>query len=61
MTITKIYTRTYRDNNQTTTYVEWIDKRGRTGRTEGNAKGTHMAALIARAEREGLNVGREIW
>jgi hypothetical protein len=53
--ITKAYTRTYTDSGQVTTYVEWIDDEGRKGRTEGNGKGTHMKALLARARREGVN------
>jgi hypothetical protein len=34
--ITKAYIRHYRDNDQVTAYVEWIDRRGKTGCTEGN-------------------------
>lgn len=61
MTITKAYIRRYTDNGQTKAYVEWTDARGRTGRTEGSPKNTHMLALMARAEREGLAVTREVW
>lgn len=55
--ITKIYVRKYRDNGQTKAYVEWSNG----GRTEGSPKNTHVVALFARAEREGLTVTREIW
>lgn len=33
--ITRAYVRHYRDNGQMTAYVEWIDGRGKAGRTEG--------------------------
>lgn len=59
--ITKTYTRHYRDNGQTTTYVEWIDRRGKPGRTEGDASNGHMAALLTRATREGVEHKRETW
>lgn len=66
--ITKAYVRRYRDNGQTTAYVEWSDG----GRTEGaepkgdpilgyrNDRG-HMEALFAAAQRNGLTIGREVW
>jgi hypothetical protein len=60
-TITKAYIRTYGDNGQTTAYVEWVDGRGRAGRTEGKPDNLHMLALLARAEREGVTVKRETW
>lgn len=59
--INKVYTRTYTDNGQTRTYVEWTDTRGKTGRTEGDAKNPHMAALLKRAEREGVEHTIETW
>lgn len=70
--ITAAYTRHYRDNGQTTAYVEWIDTRGRTGRTEGRVcsrtgdvdltpAGPHMAALFARAKREGVIAEHQVW
>lgn len=71
--ITKAYVRTYSDNGQTTAYVEWVDERGRPGRTEGpmwrHATGpngpqvfySHMQALFARAKREGAPITREHW
>jgi hypothetical protein len=64
--ISKVYTRRYRDNGQTTCYVEWADG----ARTEGAAEdyhgvlvpvGAHMGALFDRALREGLTIGREVW
>lgn len=59
--ITKAYIRTYTDSGQTTAYVEWVDRKGKTGRTEGKPDGTHMQALLQRAEREGVKVERERW
>lgn len=59
--VTKAYVRTYSDNGQITAYVEWIDGRGRTGRTEGSPANAHMQALMARAERDGNTVAREVW
>lgn len=70
VSIQKAYVRHYRDNGQTTAYVEWTDSRGKTGRTEGPAEfyhgllipaGPHMGALFDRAIREGVTVGREVW
>lgn len=52
--ITKIYTRHYSDNGRTKTYVEFLDNKGKSGRTEGNASGLHMQALIQRGQREGV-------
>lgn len=71
MAITRILSasvRHYRDNGQTTAYVEWIDARGTRGRTEGIADeqsmmpiGAHMGALFARARHEGVTITRETW
>lgn len=59
--ITKAYVRTYSDSGQVTAYVEWVDRRGTSGRTEGKPDGAHMRALMSRAEREGVKVERERW
>ena len=69
--ITKAYVRHYRDNGQTTAYVEWIDHNGKTGRTEGAVRsktgtleqcyGLHMGALMARAICHGIEIERETW
>lgn len=69
--ITKAYIRKYSDNGQTVAYVEWIDGKGKTGRTEGSEHrdcciptphfGTHMQALLDRATREGVTVERQQW
>lgn len=69
--ITRAYVRTYTDNGQTVAYVEWIDNKGKSGRTEGGIHsdccvrephfGSHMTALLDRAKREGLQVEREQW
>lgn len=59
--ITRAYVRTYRDNGQVTAYVEWIDNRGATGRTEGKPNNIHMIELLNRAKREGLTVEQETW
>lgn len=69
--ITRVYTRHYRDNDQRTAYVEWVDHNGKSGRTEGPVHwegqtiaeryGLHMGALIARAICHGVPVEHEIW
>lgn len=66
--ITKAYVRTYSDNGQSVAYVEWIDGRGKTGRTEQGMPhcehaqlSAHMQALFNRAEREGVRIQREQW
>lgn len=60
--ITKAYTRTYSDSGQSKVYVEWIDSRGKAGRTEGNLPaGGHMSALLDRAKREGVQPTNETW
>ena len=71
--ITRAYVRHYRDNGQTTAYVEWIDHNGTAGRTEGavlskrpgptlaETYGLHMGALIARAICHGVEVERQTW
>ena len=64
MMITKItaaYVRTYSDNGQTKAYVEWVNHRGHTGRTEGEPDNQHMQVLLKRAEREGVTVERQRW
>lgn len=59
--ITKAYIRTYSDSGQTTAYVEWVDDKSKTGRTEGKEHNPHMQALLKRAEREGVEVKRQQW
>lgn len=69
--ITRAYVRKYRDNGQSSAYVEWVDDRGNAGRTEGPIKaetgtlarvyGLHMGALMARAICTGIEIEREIW
>ena len=70
--ITAAYIRHYHDNGQTTAYVEWIDGRGKLGRTEGRIcsrtgdksnqpAGPHLQALFARAEREGVTIELQTW
>ena len=59
--ITRMYTRTYTDNGQVTTYVEWMDNKGKTGRTEGPASNGHMKALIEGGQQEGLQLEIETW
>ena len=41
--ITRAYIRTYADNGQVTAYVEWVDSKGKPGRTEGNQHDTKSA------------------
>lgn len=59
--ITRAYIRKYSDNGQTFAYVEWVDSKGETGRTEGKPDNAHMTALLQRAKREGVKVQRERW
>lgn len=59
--ITKAYIRTYSDSGQETAYVEWVDHKGKAGRTEGKADSAHMKALLQRAKREGIEVKKEKW
>ena len=66
--VTDAYVRHYSDNGQTTAYVEWCDQNGGRGRTEGGlfpcphvVLGTHMTALFARANREGIAIRGETW
>ena len=65
--ISAAYVRHYRETGQRIAYVEWIDERGRVGITEGPAKPdrvpvhAHMAALFARATREGVETRFEEW
>lgn len=73
--IKRAYVRTYGDNGQTVAYVEWVDSRGNSGRTESplarvdlgprhlprHTFGAHMHALFARAKREGVPMTRERW
>jgi hypothetical protein len=66
--ITDAYVRHYPDNGQSDAYVEWIDDKGQSGRTVGPLfpcapviLNTHMTALFARANREGIAIRGETW
>lgn len=73
--VTRMFIRRYSDNGQTVAYVEWLDRRGKPGRTEGTPQripsrhgrpetwtfGEHMHALFGRGRREGLTLQRETW
>ena len=66
--ITRTYVRHCSDSEQTKVYVEWLDQRGRRGRTEGpccatdgRPLGWHMEALLNRARREGIPLEQERW
>jgi hypothetical protein len=59
--ITAAYTRHYSDNGQRTVYVEWLDDKGHSGRTEGPASSVHMWELLNRAKRGGVIVKHEEW
>ena len=72
--ITRAYVRHYRDNGQHVAAVEWIDHKGKPGRTEGpvllpgetrkpmaEVYGPHMGALLARAICHGIEIERETW
>lgn len=59
--ITKVYTRTYSDNGQVITYVEFEDERGEAGRLQGNDTNPHMRAVLDRAKRLGIEHTHETW
>ena len=69
--ITRAYVRHYRDNDSHVAYVEWLDDKGATGRTEAPVRaesgtlehvyGLHMGALMARAICHGIEIERETW
>jgi hypothetical protein len=52
LTIRQAYIRRYPDNGQRLAHIEWFDGSWTTGDPENG----HMAALIARAHREGVTV-----
>jgi hypothetical protein len=55
------YIRRYRDNEQTIAYVEWIDHKGKEGRTEGPPTNTHMLALMNASDRQKAPFKYEVW
>jgi hypothetical protein len=59
--ITKVYIRKYSDSGQITAYVEWVDNKGISGRTEGKVDGIHMQELFKRARRELVPIEKEVW
>ena len=60
--ITRCIIRHYRDNHTTRAYVEWIDHKGREGRTEGDPLHSgHIWSLIFRADREGVRREFQAW
>jgi hypothetical protein len=59
--IIKAYTREYSDSGQITSYVEWLDYQGKTGRTEGRRANPHMDALFRRATQDGAPITTETW
>ena len=59
--ITKAYVRYYSDNETMKIYVEWINHRGESGRTEGDVGNLHMAALLQRAQQEDAPCTFEKW
>ena len=73
--MTDAYVRHYRDNDSWSVIAEWVDDRGSPGSTSGSLKdcghadcyradhilGAHMAALFARAGREGIQIHGETW
>lgn len=71
-TITKAFIRYYRDNGQYQASVHWSDGSTTSGmvkrkpscflmRPSSFVLGSHLEALFARAQREGLTIGKEIW
>lgn len=59
--ITKAYIRTYSDSGDEKAYVEWVDDKGKKGRTEGKPDNAHMKALLDRAKREKVKVETQKW
>lgn len=59
--ITKAYIRTYTDSGQVKAYVEWVDDKGKKGRTEGDPENGQMKALLERAKREKVRVETQKW
>jgi hypothetical protein len=61
--ITKAYTINFRDTGQRTTFIEFIDENGHSGRLQGptDAIGEHMLAILIRASREGVKVVEDPW
>lgn len=61
--ITAFEIRTYTDNETTVAYCEWVDGKGKRGRTEGKApaKSEHMQALLFRALEEGVQPEFTTW
>jgi hypothetical protein len=57
--ITKVTTTHHKDNNQTITYVDWVDNKGKTGSTSGDPNSTHIKELINRAKREKAEIINE--
>jgi hypothetical protein len=55
--IKRAYVRHYSDSGQVTAYIEWANG----SRTEGEPENGYMLALMARAQREGLNITKESW
>ena len=60
-TFTRACIRTYTDNGQEIAYVEWIDERGASGRTEGTRYSAHMQSLLRQANLRGIKTEREVW
>lgn len=59
--ITHAAIRYYSDSGQKQAVIEWIDSRGKHGRTTGDPSNGHMQALLSRAERENVPVRKENW
>jgi hypothetical protein len=59
--ITRTYLRTYSDTGQKTLYVEWSDGARTECEAERATKSEHMRALLARAQREGVNLEHQTW
>jgi hypothetical protein len=59
--ITLVYLRTYSDTGQKVLYVEWSDGSRTSCEAERATKSTHMQALLARAQREGIILETESW
>lgn len=54
-TIISVRITQYRDNGQTSAWIGWSDGSS----THGKPDGAHMEALLARAQREGVQIVRD--
>ena len=59
--ITRFVIITYSDSGQVQAYADWVDNKGKKGRTTGRTDNPHMNALFLRSQREGITCEKETW